>query len=138
VLFLSVTIHSVYAPPEVPGVVCGQSRTQQHFKAECDINTVVERYLRTGLMPQLGTPMYGDFTNVVSYQEAQDAVIAANAAFETLPSKVRERFSNNPGKLLEFLADEANKDEAVKLGLIEPPPAVEMSTAPAGDTGASV
>ena len=35
-----------------------------------------------------------------------------------LPSDVRSRFGNNPAELLDFLNDNSNYDEAIRLGLI--------------------
>ena len=40
-------------------------------------------------------------------------------SFEKLDVNVRKRFENNPQKLLDFLKDDDNRDEAIKLGLVE-------------------
>lgn len=42
----------------------------------------------------------------------------AEEAFAALPSDLRQRFSNNPRAMLTYLADPANKDEAVGLGIV--------------------
>lgn len=101
-----------------------EGRTQQQFKDECDVNIIVERYVKTGnwgssLKPGTKTPMFGDFTEAPDYQECMDKLIAAQADFDSLPSRLRKRFNNSPYDLLEFLHDPANKDEAIALGLIE-------------------
>ena len=57
----------------------------------------------------------------LTFRQAQETVIAAAEAFAALPSRVRQRFNNDPAELLEFLADESNREEAVFLGLIEKP-----------------
>ena len=41
----------------------------------------------------------------------------AQQSFESLPSELRGRFENDPAKLIDFLSDERNNAEAVKLGL---------------------
>lgn len=105
-----------------------QTRTQQHFKDECDINTIVRRFGLTGELPT-GTraPSYGDFSGVKDFQTAMNAVAQANEAFDALPSTWRKRFDHDPQKFLEFCAQEENRPEAVKLGLIMPA-AVDLAT----------
>lgn len=94
------------------------SLAQQHFKDETDINVLLERFKVTGQMPQgVRLPTYGDFTGVTDFRSAQEAVLNARNAFMDLPASLRARFENDPQKLMDFLADPANSDEAVKLGL---------------------
>jgi len=50
---------------------------------------------------------------------------AGKTAFATLPSHVRRRFENDPQEFLAFMADPANQDEVIKMGLAtdnRPPP----------------
>lgn len=98
------------------------SLTIQSAKDECDINLIVDRAKR-GISPVAydGVPQFGDFSEVGTYQEALDQVIRAQEAFGELPSRVRERFDNEPAKLLAFLANPANREEAISLGLVEAP-----------------
>lgn len=96
----------------------GKSLTVQSFAEEADINVIMDRYGVTGQMPlNPKTPMYGDFTEVTDYQTSMNAIVKAQRDFMELPAKLRSRFDNNPQKLLEFMEDEDNLDEAVKLGL---------------------
>jgi len=99
------------------------SKTQQHFKNQVNINTIVNRYKKTGIMPNMNAAraLYGDFSGVTDYQGALEGVINAESQFMALPSQIRKRFGNNPLELLDFLQDENNKEEAIKLGLIENP-----------------
>lgn len=99
-------------------------KTLQQFKEEVDLNTMIRRFGVTGQPPTASsrTPFYGDFSNVPDYQTALNAVRAAEDGFAALPAAVRERFGNNPGALLDFIGDDANYDEAVKLGLIPAKP----------------
>lgn len=98
----------------------GPGMTQGQFKDECDIKRIVGRYQRTGVLPQFKPGgRYGDFSEVGDYMEALGRVELARAAFASLSSDVRKRFRNDPGELVAFLQDPANRDEAVKLGLVE-------------------
>lgn len=97
------------------------TKTQQQFRDEVDINTIVERFGLTGQMPEdFRAPQYGDFSDVVDFHTAQNAVLAAQDAFMQMPAGMRARFNNNPQNLMEFLADRANLDEARALGLVAP------------------
>jgi phage internal scaffolding protein len=102
------------------------SLAQQHFKEECDINNILKQFNITGQMPE-GTlsPRYGDFTGIGDYHSALNKVIAAEDEFMSLPADLRARFENDPAQLIEFLDNNQNYDEAVKLGLVEKKP-VEM------------
>lgn len=105
---------------------------QQQFAEESDINFIAERYGLTGEMPQVANPpRYGDFTGVFDFQSANNAVIAARASFMELPAKLRARFDNDPQKLLTFIEDPENRDEAVFLGLFNKPTDTRQS--PVGD-----
>lgn len=100
-----------------------ETRTQQHFKEEVDINTIVERFGLGGKMPDnLPAPSYGDYTNVVDFKTAMDAVAKAGESFDRLPAAVRAKFMNDPQELLDFVENEANRPEAERLGLIMPKP----------------
>lgn len=95
---------------------------QQQFKDEVDINNLVEKYKLNGEMPQLEKlPEYGDFTGIFDYQTAMNAIVAADRDFMSLPAKLRIRFNNDPNEFVNFFADESNRDEAIKLGLIAKP-----------------
>lgn len=99
-----------------------KSRTHQSFKAECDVNNIMKKYERTGILEHRNTfqGQYGDFTNVPNdFHEAQNAVIAAEEMFMTLPAKVRRRFQNDAGEFIDFATDPANQEEMIKLGLAE-------------------
>lgn len=111
-----------FNPPTSVGLECGASMTFQHFKDECDINTIVSRY-PNGVTPyddRKENGIYGDFSDasIFDFREAQSKIIEAEDRFQSLPATVRQRFNNNPALLLDFLNDSSNHAEAVKLGLI--------------------
>lgn len=95
------------------------SLAQQQFKDDVDINVLLERFKVTGVMPQsVVLPAYGDFLGITDYRSAQDAVLRAKHAFMDLPANLRARFDNDPQRLLEFVSDDKNRDEAIRLGLV--------------------
>lgn len=99
------------------------TRTQQHFKNEVNINQIMRKARKTGIMPMgINEPaMYGDFSEVGSYQEALQKINDANERFMSFPANIRKRFENNPQLLFQFLQSEDNRAEAIELGLIENP-----------------
>jgi len=108
-----------------------KSLTQQSFKEECDINTIVERFNVTGLLPQANAlPVYQNFEGIFDYQTAQNAIVQADAAFMQLPAQIRDRFRNSAAEMLSFLENEENREEAVYLGLLEPAPETAPHTDP--------
>lgn len=94
---------------------------QQHFKDECDVNTILRKYETTGLLTHVanGTPSYGDFSSVLEFQQAQNILIEAQDAFDALPASLRKRFDNDPVVMLEFIENPDNREEAEKLGFIK-------------------
>lgn len=99
------------------------TKTQQQFREEVDINTIVERFGLTGELPtNLKVPQSGDFEAVVDYQTALNQVIAAREAFMEMPAGIRARFKNNPQEFLEFCGNPENRAEAEKLGILVPTP----------------
>lgn len=100
----------------------GDSLTQQHFKDDCDVNKIIDRYTRTGVVPaeliQQSEGVYGDFSNVGDFLAAQQSVLNARQSFEALPSSIRRRFNDDPAQLIAFMSDENNYDEALSLGLV--------------------
>lgn len=105
----------------------GESKTRKEMAKATDVNNIMNRYKTTGQLTHVtkNMPWYGDATAITDYQGALNSVLAAQEKFAELPSKLRERFRNDPGALIAFLQDPANKDEAIKLGLVAAPPRVE-------------
>ena len=96
-----------------------ESLAKQSFKEECDINTIVRRFGLTGEMPSnVRMSTYGDFTGISNYQDALNAILEAEDSFMAMPAEIRARFQNDPAQFVEFCSDEANREEAVKMGLV--------------------
>ena len=99
------------------------SRAKQSFRKEADINCIMSKYAKSGLLTDpmcvsTRMPQFGDFSAVYDFQSMQNRVIEVRNYFESLPADVRKRFDNDPQKLMEFMADDKNKDEALRLGLL--------------------
>lgn len=100
----------------------GETMAKQSHKAECDINTILAKYIKTGVLSHVragGT--YEDMPGPMEFQDAMNLVIEAERMFLEMPAKLRSRFQNDPKELLQFCSDPANKDEAIALGLIPAP-----------------
>jgi len=108
-----------------PQNTVGASLTDPSMLAECDINTILLRWQKTGVISHMSTYKgdYADFLNVPQdYQSAINQVMAADEAFASLPSSVRKRFGNDPAAFLEYVGDEANVEGMRQLGLLAPDP----------------
>lgn len=135
---------------EKPGITFDQpSHTLQSFKDDADINCIIARFENTGVLvdptvPVSRVPQFGDYSDMPSYQEAQNVLVAANNAFSSLPSKVRERFGNDPAAYFEFVQSlkKGSDDyaEAIRLGIIDKPVdgTVEVPSGPVEGTGKEV
>lgn len=122
------------ASQEAATVIEGESMAQQQFKDECDINVIVQRFGLTGELPEnLRLPVSGDFTGIVDFKTAMDAVSQAQSAFMELPAQLRARFENDPQRLMRFLENDKNREEAVELGLVMRPPEVTRDVVQAVD-----
>lgn len=109
-----------------------EGMAQQQFAEECDINTIVKRFGLTGQLPtNFNPPVSGDFTGINDFHSAMNQVRSAQEEFMKLDGQLRYRFNNDPQRLMEFLEDSNNRDEALKLGLIQKPPEVPRSEPPA-------
>lgn len=108
-----------------------ESRTQQSSKDEADINVIVKRFGVTGRIPVRNLPpMFGDFTGVADFRDAQDRILQARQAFMGLPADVRSRFGNDPASFVEFATNRDNLASLREMGLAPP---VEAGDPSGGD-----
>lgn len=122
------------------GLACKDaSLTQQQFFAESDINTIVDRFMKSGVLPEAARmPQYLDYEGVFDFQSAMNVVRQADENFARLDARVRARFQNSPQVFLDFFADPANQDEALRLGLALPKQGAPVTGAGAGAASPSV
>lgn len=97
----------------------GETRTVQYEKDKCDINNILKKYQATGLIDHVSryNGDYSDLGGVQDYHSSLNQVLEAQNAFDSLPSSIRNKFSNDPGQFLAFVSDANNMDEMVELGL---------------------
>lgn len=126
-------IYSAYDQPPKVVLDCigageaGVSLTRQSMKAETDINNILARYARSGLLTHVAqnSPVYADVSESGNYREAVEHVREAEKFFAGLPAKVRAHFENDAGAFLDFMTDPTKEAEARELGLVKPDPVVE-------------
>jgi len=106
-----------------------ESLVQQHFADEVDINTIVRRFGLTRELPLgIAGGVYGDFTGITDYDSALEQIEWARAGVMALPAEVRERFDNNPGKMISFAQSVSEQEFQAAFapppapGGVEPPP----------------
>jgi hypothetical protein len=102
----------------------GPSMTRQEFADEADINVLMQRFERTGVMPSVdGTPpVYVDYTEMPpDLMHSMEILHNAEAAFMQLPAKVRKEFDNSPFAFVDFASDPANLDQMRQWGLAPVP-----------------
>lgn len=109
-----------------------ETYTQQQFANEVDINTIVRRFGLTREMPsgRIGG-VFGDFTGIFDYESAVAAVERAGAGFMALPPDIREKFGNDPGRLIEFVELASDEEVAGLTPPVAPVAPVEPAVVPA-------
>lgn len=103
-----------------PQICCDPdlSQTEQSHKDECDINNIVYRFQKGDVLDHRNEHRgeYG-FATAQTYNEAMNVVTKGMSMFEDLPSHIREKFKNDPAQFLEYVQNDKNAKEMVKLGL---------------------
>lgn len=115
---------------ELTAIDCSDDpgRTLQEPAEDADINILMKRMgVKDGSeLPHFSNPkaMYGDFSDAPTEpQEIADILYQGQLAFMRIPAAIRQRYAT-PEDLFAWMSDDANYDEAVKLGLLakkEPP-----------------
>jgi hypothetical protein len=122
-----------------------KSLAQQSGKEEADINTIVKRFGISGQLPQsVRVPLAADFVDIVSFQDAQNALLEAANSFSRMPAAIRARFDNSAAQFVDFCTEEvvdkdtgevrlANLEDMRKFGLAVPKePEPVVPAVPAG------
>lgn len=126
------------------GTLCREeSMTKQEFRDEVDINTIINRFLKTGEPPPMPLPEhFVDITSRLSFKEISEELAAANAAFYKLPARIREQSNNSPSTWADNVAKAIRKrdGEALQeLGLsidVRAPEEPDQPATPSGGTPA--
>lgn len=94
------------------------SLTQQQFVHVSDINNIVAG-MKKGIMPkvQVVQPQYGDVSSI-DYLAMLNSVADVDNVFSRLPAKLRVQFHNSPQQMLRWVENPANREKAIKMGLL--------------------
>lgn len=117
------------------------SMTKQDFKDQCDINNILKAFKLTGQVNHISSKAaqgaFLDLPDQMDFQAAIGLVERAEASFMALPAAIRDRFGSRPADFLAFVANPANADELVRLGIREQPRQAPGAapTAPGGAGG---
>lgn len=107
--------------PAVPRDANGKPmyQTEQAHREACDINRIMARYSKDGLIEHVNVmeASFGDCSGS-DFKAMVDKVNSVFGRFSEFPSDIRKRFGNDPVRFFEFFDDPANRDEAIKLGLV--------------------
>ncbi len=110
----------------------GVSLTKQSFKDDCDINVVMRKYEKSGLLTHLNQNQgdYSNFIDAPDYHTAMLAIRAAEENFMTIPAQIRSRFHNDAGNFLEFAQNPDNLEEMREMGLAPMAPSEALPSDP--------
>jgi len=100
----------------------GHSLAKQSFQKECDINNIMKKFEKTGIINHLNTHSggYGNYIGYEDYHSSLNKILQADAAFTSLPSLVRSKFHNDPAKFLEYAQNPDNLEGMREMGLAPP------------------
>lgn len=119
-------------PPDSPLVCLDKSLTRQSEKDSADINVLLARYDKTGVLPVNPIEgLYLDVSQMQDYRESLDQVNLAGEFFKALPAKIRADFDNDPSQFLDFAVVPENRPKLEEYGLVATarPPAEETPPA---------
>lgn len=93
-----------------------ETQTEQSHKQECDINYIMQRYRKTGILPtRINKPVFADVANVGGFDKAMDIVAKGMSEFHKLPEKIRLKYDNDPRKWLKAAEESIIKRGEMKL-----------------------
>lgn len=116
----------------------GRSRTKQSFASGTKVDAILKRYATLGpesaiagvFQQHVAQLPFGIADTTYDYQAQLNVAIEVQNYFKALPSELRERFGHNPGTMINFMADPANREVCEELGLFEKRPAPAPAKAP--------
>lgn len=99
------------------------SLTQQQFKDECEIESLLKAHNLSQVMGIVNNhgqqPLYGDVSDIPDFHDAQNHVARATEYFEGLPSDVRSRFNNSLSEFLTTLNNPDARDALTEMGVLK-------------------
>lgn len=120
-------------PPKITQAFTTPSLTVQSEKDRTDVHNILHRFVSTGDLGYFGIgapakPFFGDFSTTPDFQESMNMQVRAREYFDGLPSEMRLKFGNDYRQMIRYLGNDENREEAVKLGLLEKLPEVVKET----------
>lgn len=99
----------------------GESVVQQHLKDQCNVNKIMNKYVKTGVLEHIkeNQGFYGDCIGI-DFRSVQDKVIRGQEAFNALPAKIRKLMNNDPANFVEWMNSDEDLDMKRELGLLKP------------------
>lgn len=95
------------------------SMTEQSHAKSCDIHHIMKRYERNKTIEHVNMHQgtYMDYIGAPDFQEKEMMIAEAKSMFETVPSKIREEFSNDPAQFIQFMQNKDNIEAIEEYGL---------------------
>lgn len=86
---------------DLQGLDCSGDKdmARQEFKHEANINTIMDRFQRTGMAPAMRQPVFGDHDFDLDLHGGFIALHEAQRAFLNLPKELRDKYKNPQGML---------------------------------------
>lgn len=96
------------------------SLTDQSDLKSSDINTIMEQYVKTGMLPvqERIQAIYADVSEVPSLETAFKIASEASELFSQLPAQVRLAMNNDASEMENFVSDTNNTDFLIKHGVL--------------------
>lgn len=110
------------------------SMTRQADADGCDVNQIMKRYEKTGILPPYTTPgFFADVSQLGDFHRVTEAVRQCTESFMQLPAELRASFGNDVAAFVNWAGDPANKPEleALIAGAEKPPVAPAAVEPPA-------
>jgi len=85
----------------------GKTVTEQHHAKTCNINYIIGKYQKTGLVDHVNRHQgrYGDVSGT-DYEKAMELVTEQQTVFNELPSSIRKHYENDVTQYLEHVQTE--------------------------------
>lgn len=101
------------------------SQTIQDQKDSCDINLILQKYNRTGVIEHVKEidGQFGDYTGM-DYQDMMNQVARADQVFMTLPSAERAKFNHSTAEWLDHIQNPDNIED-MRDGSIDNAPSLD-------------
>lgn len=93
-------------------------KTEQSHAHACSITNIIAQHVRAGLPLDMPQSEFIDLTVVPDYQTALNTVMAIDDMFESLPSRIRNAFDNDPALLLQAMSDPSQRVRLTELGVL--------------------